>query len=162
MLIFIESSKTDQYRDGAWFPISRTNNSSCPVANLERYAELAEITFEESSHLFEGITFKKGRNILNSSCLKYSRVRERNILNSSCLKYSRVRELAKEAFAEFIDPNIIGVHSLRAGGASAAANAGIPDRLFKRHGRWMSDKAKDRYIKDNLEERLKVSRSLGI
>ena len=94
MLIFIESSKTDQYRDGAWLPISRTNNSTCPVANLEKYSELAEITFEEPSHLFRGITFKKGR----------------NILNSSCLKYSRDRELVKEAFAEFIDPNIIGVH----------------------------------------------------
>ena len=96
--------------------------------------------------MFRGITFKKGR----------------NILNSSCLKYSRVRELVKEAFAESIDPNIIGVHSMRAGGASAAANAGIPDRLFKRHGRRMSDKAKDGYIKDNLEERLKVSKSLRI
>ena len=78
------------------------------------------------------------------------------------MKYSRVRELIEEAFAEFIDPNIIRVLSLRAGGASAAANAGIPDRSFKRHGCWMSDKGKDGYIKDNLEERLKVSRSLGI
>ena len=137
MVIFLESSKTDQYRDGAWLPISRTNNSTCPIANLEKYTELAEITFEEPSHLVRGITFKKGR----------------NILKSSCLKYSRVRELVKEAFAEFIDPNIIGVHI--AGGASATANAGIPDRLFKRHGRWMSDKAKDGHIKDNLEERLK-------
>ena len=57
------------------------------------------------------------------------------IPKSSSLKYSRVRELAEEAFAEFIDPKIIGVHSLRAGGASVAANAGISDRLFKRHGR---------------------------
>ena len=59
MLIFIESSKTDQYRDGAWLPISRTNNSTCPVANLEKYSELAQITFKEPSHLFRGITFKK-------------------------------------------------------------------------------------------------------
>ena len=43
-----------------------------------------------------------------------------------------------------------GLHSLRAGGASAAANARVPDRLFKRHGRWKSDKAKDGYIKDSV------------
>ena len=35
-----------------------------------------------------------------------------------------------------------GLHSLWAGGASAAANARVPDRLLKRHGRWKSDKAK--------------------
>ena len=75
-LIFIESSKTDQYRDGAWLPISRTNNSTCPAVNLEKYAELAEITFQKPSHLFRGITLKKGQNILKSSCLKYSRAGE--------------------------------------------------------------------------------------
>ena len=37
-------------------------------------------------------------------------------------------------------------HSLRAGGASAAANAQVSDRLLKRHGQWKSDKAKDGYI----------------
>ena len=28
------------------------------------------------------------------------------------------------------------------GGASTAANAGVPDRLFKKHGRWKSENAK--------------------
>ena len=51
--------------------------------------------------------------------------------------------------------------NLRAGGASAAANAGISDRLFKRHGRWKSDSAKDGYVKDKLDSLLSVSRSLG-
>ena len=55
-----------------------------------------------------------------------------------------------------------GLHSLRAGGASAAANAQVSDRLFKRHGRWKSDKAKDGYIKDNILSLLSVSLSLGI
>ena len=47
-------------------------------------------------------------------------------------------------------------------GATAAANAGVNDRLFKRHGRWRSDKAKDGYVKDNLEALLSVSKSLEI
>ena len=51
---------------------------------------------------------------------------------------------------------------LRIGGATAAANAGVGDRLFKRHGRWRSDKVKDGYVKDNLEALLSVSKSLGI
>ena len=55
-----------------------------------------------------------------------------------------------------------GLHSLRSGGASAVANAGISDRLFKRHGRWKSDRAKDGYVKDNIISLLSVSRSLGL
>jgi hypothetical protein len=38
---------------------------------------------------------------------------------------------------------MFGLHSLKAGGASTAASAGIADRMFKKHGRWKSDKAKD-------------------
>ena len=56
----------------------------------------------------------------------------------------------------------IGVHSLRSGGATAAANAGIPDRFFKRHGRWLSESAKDGYVKDSTSSLLSVSRSLGV
>ena len=56
----------------------------------------------------------------------------------------------------------IGTHSIRSGGASPAANAGISDCLFKRHGRWLSDNAKDGYVKDSLSARLSVSKALEI
>jgi len=68
-----------------------------------------------------------------------------------------------EAFKDIVpDISAIGTHSLRTGGATAAANAGIPDRLFKRHGRWSTDSAKDDYVKDSLSSRLSVSKALGI
>ena len=35
--VCIESSKTDQYRDGAWVVIARTHSNTCPVHMLERY-----------------------------------------------------------------------------------------------------------------------------
>ena len=47
-------------------------------------------------------------------------------------------------------------------GASAAANAGVADRLFQRHGRWKSVSAKNGYVEDSLESRLLVSKNLGI
>ena len=59
-------------------------------------------------------------------------------------------------------PKEFGLHSLRSGGATAAVNAGVPDRLFKRHGRWKSELAKDGYVKDLLSSRLLVSKSLGV
>jgi len=54
------------------------------------------------------------------------------------------------------------LHSLGSGGATAAANNIISDRLFKRRGRWISENAKDGYIKYSFNERLKVSQSLGL
>ena len=35
--IFIDSSKTDKYREGAWVVIARIGGILCPVINLERY-----------------------------------------------------------------------------------------------------------------------------
>ncbi|CAC5408504.1 unnamed protein product [Mytilus coruscus] len=62
------------------------------------------------------------------------------------LSYSRMRELFIEVVKPFIpDIRRYGLHSLRSGGASACANLGLPDRLFKRHGRWRSETAKDCY-----------------
>ena len=77
------------------------------------------------------------------------------------MSYARTREIVLQAFVELGYPrHLFGLLSLRAGGASAAANAGVSDRLFKRHGRWRSDRAKDGYIKDSLESLLSVLKSL--
>ena len=48
---------------------------------------------------------------------------------------------------------------MRSGGATAAANANVPDHIFKRHGRWKSENAKDGY---GLENQLEVSRKIGL
>ena len=55
------------------------------------------------------------------------------------------------------DSGQFGLHSLRAGGATAAANAGVPDHLFKRHGHWRSESAKDGYVEDAVASRMAVS-----
>lgn len=79
------------------------------------------------------------------------------------MSYTRIRELILNALKEVgEDPSKFGVHSLRSGGATAAANLGIPDRLFKAHGRWRSETAKDGYIQDNIEKVLSVSKNLGL
>ena len=44
-----------------------------------------------------------------------------------------------------------------------AANNGVNDRIFQRHGRWKSVQAKDvDDVDDDLEQRLQVSRFLGL
>ena len=53
-LLFIESSKSDQYRDGAWVPISSSNLITCPLRALKRYADLGEIVFDSDCLYSEG------------------------------------------------------------------------------------------------------------
>ena len=79
------------------------------------------------------------------------------------MSYTRLRECFKEKleFLGFAAQNY-GLHSLRAGGATAAANNEVADRLFKKHGRWRSEVAKDGYIKDSLQYRLSVTNNLGL
>ena len=146
--IFVESSKTDQFRDGSWVPIARTYSDICPVAMLRRYFQIANIEGDADKLLFRGLSStKQGYRLRPSGGISYTRVRE--------LVLDKLKELG-------LDPKQFGLHSLRAGGASAAANAGVPDRWFKRHGRWISENAKDGYIKDKLEDRLSVTKSLGL
>lgn len=148
MEVFVESSKTDQYRDGAWVPIARTHSKVCPVAMMERYFYLADIQGDSDKHLFRGLSSTKEGYRLRAS---------------GGISYTRVRELVLEKIAAIgLDPKQFGLHSLRSGGASAAANAGVPDRWFKRHGRWRSENAKDGYVKDKLVDRLSVSKNIGL
>lgn len=44
-------------------------------------------------------------------------------------------------------------HSMRAGGSTAAANAGVNDRSFQKHGRWHSVVSKDGYVKNDIQKR---------
>ena len=66
------------------------------------------------------------------------------------IAYTRAWEIILEALDPIVeDVSKCGVHSLRSGGVSAAANAEIQDRLLKRHGRWKSELAKDGYVKES-------------
>ena len=141
---FIES---DQFREGAWVPIARTGSNICPVAKLERYFEAADIKGDADKLLFRGrMSTKQGY------CL----------CPSGGISYTRVRELVLEKLEIGLDRKTFSLHSLRSGGVSAAANAGSPDHWFKRHGRWLSENAKDGYVEDELEDRLRVTKNLGL
>ena len=55
-----------------------------------------------------------------------------------------------------------GLHSLQAGGASAAASNGETDQLVLKQGRQPSEKARKGYIKDSVSTRLSVSKMLEL
>lgn len=71
---------------------------------------------------------------------------------------SRLRYWLKKIGVQNTDE--YGFHSVRAGGATEAANAGVPERLIKLHGNWTSDAAR-LYMRPGVEERLQASMALG-
>ena len=140
--LFLESSKTDQLREGAWINIAKIRQS---YMSRCRPLEILSRSWNQAwwrLPLFRALAPPKS----------YEKVCQHDT------SYTRAREIVKEAFKDITDVSKISLHSLRSGGA---ANAGIPDRLFKRHGWWASENAKDCYV-NNLESLLSVSRSLGI
>ena len=62
----------------------------------------------------------------------------------------------------WLDAIKFGLHSLRAGGTTVAANTGVADHLFKCHGWWQSELAKDGYVADSHVTRLSISKTLKL
>lgn len=145
--IKITESKNDQLRQGDQVLIARSGSTTCPLAMLDRYMKVAGITQGSEEHLFRGITGGKSQTLRTSGSLSYTRFSE--------LLKQKLRDLG-------YPPVEFSPHSLRSGGATAAAAADVPDRVFKRHGRWRSEKAKDGYVKDTLEKRLSVTKNIGL
>ena len=148
MVLYIPRSKTDQLRKGDELVIARTHNKTCPVAMLESYLSETGTLLSDQRWLFRPIC----------KANKSEKLRE-----SGCISYSCLRDLFKKKLKDLgYNPDEFGLHSLRAGGATAAANSGVPDRLFKRHGRWKSEGAKDGYVEDSMDHRLEVTKNIGL
>ena len=128
MEVHITSSKTDQYRQGNKVIVARTGSHTYPMAMLERYYAMGSITKDAKLRLFRGITSTRGGERLRSH---------------GSLNYTRLRQLFLQKLTSLgFDAKQFGLHSLRAEGTTATVQAGVPDRLFKRHGRWRLESAK--------------------
>ena len=99
---------------------------------FERYMDMTNTRWNDECFLIRPIQKTKNRETLRQS----------GKISYSCLRDLFNKKLNSLGFAvaEF------GLHSLRARGATTAANAGILDRLFKQHGRWRTENTKDRYV----------------
>ena len=121
----------------------------CPLDLTKRYYVLAGIDKQCDKYIFRGI-----ENAKNSQKLRKI---------DKPLSYTTVRGHVLDLLANIgLDPMKFGLHNLQSGGASAAANLSVNDRLFKNHGRWKSDKVKDSYVHEDIESKLSVSRNPGL
>ena len=125
--IKVDRSKTDQLRKGKEVVIARSlSQVVCPVSLFKRYvSELERFPVEPSHYVCKPLT--------------RSKLGHKFVSTNKPISYSTVREYFKSSFKDIVpDIAAFSTHSLRAGGASAPANADVADRLFQRHGRWKS------------------------
>ena len=149
MVLNITSSKTDQFRKGHLVHIARTGSPCCPVVLMERYLAKAEFQINDKGYVFRNFSYKKGSVVLQD--------------NDKKMTYTRVREIVKQKFMSIgLDTQCYTLHSLRSGGASAAARNNVPDRLFQRHGRWRTESIKNSYVEESTNNLLLVSQNLGL
>lgn len=149
--ITVKKSETDQYRQGNKVFVARTGGPACAHGLLSRYCASAGIPLQSDQFIFRSLS-------------SYSTVPLKPALNRP-ISCSRCREIIKNTLVQFgEDPKQYGTHSLRSDGATAMAHATAdnPDRarLLRLQGRWKSESTRDMYIKDSVENRLSLTKSL--
>ena len=144
MVIFLEKRKNDQFREGSWIFVSRWAGSLCPVDLVEQL--LLRGKHQGHVPLFGRVRSRKGGQVIRDA-----------------MSYSRARELVQEALLEVgEEADKYSLHSLRSGGVSVAAAAGVPDRLIQRHGGWKSESGMKCYFSECLPKLLEVSRAIAV
>ena len=130
--IFVNMSKTNQYREGNLVYIAKTGSRSCPMKWLKKYLSTTGLISQPESYLL---------------CRFAKTKRVHNVLGVHPITYQTARKSFLEHIS-FLDSNInLGLHSHRSGGATAASNNKVDERLIGKHGRWNSTSARELYIK---------------
>ncbi len=144
LTFFLDSSKTDIYRRGNEIVIAKAPQKNfCPVALLLLYIRRLHITSPEAP-LFPRLLCRKAGFRCADRGLSYQRAYEQLI---RLLRHLHITDK-------------IGFHSFRAGGASAGIHSGFSSDKVKRHGRWRSDKAFQKYVSVSYEDRLQFTQKL--
>lgn len=141
MEIFLEKSKNDQYREGHWIVFTEVPDSeACPV-------RLTKMLMSKA--------FLYCHRPLFSACAQNGDYKR------SAIAYTTLRKYMLAAFQRIGLPAAsFGTHSCRAGGATLAANLGIPDRLWMEHGGWRSERAARGYVKTSRQGKLIVTQEM--
>jgi integrase len=134
MYVYVEKSKTDQFRRGHTIVIGKSRNGMvCPISWFKRWVAVRRAT---APFLFHHHNSTHGL-----------------ATSTPCSRFKYWLGLIG------VDAAMYGSHSARRGGATAAAEAGVEERLIRRHGNWRSD-CVYRYIAESLARRLSVSAAI--
>jgi hypothetical protein len=160
--LFIFKSKTDQTMDGFWVTLAALpGNPACPVllllqllraggyvtmpaAGLDAGPLLRPVVRVGGNHRLAQVTAP-----LTSPIQPLSGQRLRGRLQQLCNQAGVAKHVGS------------ATHSLRIGGASAAAELHVSNQLIQAAGRWRSAQVQQHYMRESLRRRLAVSRQLA-
>jgi hypothetical protein len=157
--IFLPRSKTDQYMEGTWVTVARSNGPYCPVGLLERLLRAGQYVRKPAD---ESVDVGP---LLRAVAPGGQRLKQLTGTISQpvrSLAYSTLLQRCKTMCTAAGISKTITMHSFRIGGASQAAAAGVADRIFKKHGRWQSEVVKDNYVRETYDNMLLISQALGL
>ena len=128
--------------------LSKLKSTLCPIKLFKKYIEATKIKESKEKFVFRQIChIKQGFKLKDLD---------------KTISYTTVRDIWLKNLKNIgLDKTQFGLHSVRSGEATAAANFGIIDRLFQKHGRWRSENVKNGYVHENLSAMLSVSKNLG-
>ena len=128
----IKQSKTDQFRQGTYMYLGKTDHRICPVMALVQY--LAK-RGDKPGPLFM-------------------------LPNNKSLTRKTFCAALNKAFQELeMNPRTYNTHRFRIGAATSAKQAGISDSLLKTLGRWRSN-AYQKYVRPSPQDLAKLSKTL--
>ena len=141
LLVTLSSSKTDKFRAGAGVYLAANKNdvALCPVAVSSAFFSMLKTSGHGDATPVLVSLAKRGKLISASTLTRRLR--------------STLAPLVEDA-------QRFTLHSLRSGGATAAATANVSRALIATHGRWQSE-CVNQYIRLNDETRFSVSRAIA-
>ena len=162
VLLFIPSSKTDQFGDGQLVTISASGSDACPVFFVKAYIGrlLWEAALEGEVYvgpLFPALGRRKVSGPLGTCWT--------SLLSSSpeVFSYQSALKDFREAMVDVtVDPKAYSLHSGRRGGATEAVRNGCDLLTLKRQGRWRSDDCPQLYVDDVLNRSSRFTSFLRI
>ena len=122
MEIKLESRKNEQHRLGRDITVTAVDGYADPVLLVITLIQCAGL-FDGDRPLFSAVSRHEGQDVYGTTAISYQSLRR------GLLEVFEEVSLPQEKF---------GTHSMRSGGATLAANSGVPDRLWMEHGGWKS------------------------
>jgi hypothetical protein len=170
--LFIQSAKTDKYRQGQWVTISSSSHEHSACQLLHKILAGLALLWSTSRSavrydLLQSISPFMSP-LPNCPVPSSQMLPLRDIpITFSISKVSSLPMFGRPStYPQFLTklkawgasvglcPRDIGTHSLRRGLSSDWALQGIPDRLRREHGRWRSEKVADGYIDASINIQL--------
>jgi hypothetical protein len=159
--VFIPRSKTDQLWKGAWVVVGRIGGPACPVRLVTRLLEQGEYRRQPRSPEEDvGPLLRTVQRTSDGGRLQRTAGSLQAPVRTMSYEAFRTR-LATMCTDAGIHKNITP-HSMRIGGNSAAAEAGVSAELRMAHGRWISPRMVGLYTRRTVDGAISLTRQMGL